>query len=137
MAEQNRTPHTRTASYLAERGRVILMAGRDARPPFPVGPFYVKGCSLHGFVVFKATAEEQRACADDMNQWLTAGKLKAHISRVLPLAQAAAAHKLQEENTLQKAGTLGGKIDALLHPARDEVDCDQDQEHRGDADDRE
>src|SRR3954466_9962333 len=25
-------------SYLAERGRVILMAGRDARPPFPVGP---------------------------------------------------------------------------------------------------
>src|SRR5439155_7144026 len=81
-------------SYLAERGRVILMAGRDARPPFPVGPFYVKGCSLHGFVVFKATAEEQRACADDMNQWLTAGKLKAHISRVLPLAQAAAAHTL-------------------------------------------
>jgi NADPH2:quinone reductase len=29
---------------------------------------------------------------------------------VLPLADAAAAHKLQEENTLQKAGTLGGKI---------------------------
>ncbi|MCA9222534.1 MAG: NADPH:quinone reductase, partial [Planctomycetales bacterium] len=33
-------------SYLGERGRVVLMAGRDARPPFPVGPFYVKGCSL-------------------------------------------------------------------------------------------
>jgi NADPH2:quinone reductase len=97
-------------SYLAERGRIILMAGRDARPPFPVGPFYVKGCSLHGFVMFKATAEEQRACADDINRWLAAGKLKAHISRVLPLAQAAAAHKLQEENTLQKAGTLSGKI---------------------------
>ena len=97
-------------SYLGERGRVVLMAGRDARPPFPVGPFYVKGCSLHGFVMFKATAEEQRACADDINHWLTAGKLKAHISRVLPLAQAAAAHKLQEENTLQKAGTLSGKI---------------------------
>src|SRR5436190_6550339 len=97
-------------SYLGERGRIILMAGRDARPPFPVGPFYVKGCSLHGFVVFKATAEEQRACADDINHWLTAGKLKAHISRVLPLAQAAAAHKLQEENTLQTAGTLAGKI---------------------------
>ena len=97
-------------SYLAERGRIILMAGRDARPPFPVGPFYVKGCSLHGFVMFKATADEQRACADDINRWLAAGKLKAHISRVLPLSEAAAAHKLQEENTLQKAGTLGGKI---------------------------
>jgi len=100
----------KTVSYLAERGRVVLMAGRDARPPFPVGPFYVKGCSLNGFVMFKATAEEQRLCADDINQWLTAGKLKAHISRVMPLAEAAAAHKLQEENTLQKAGTLCGKI---------------------------
>jgi len=97
-------------SYLAERGRFILMAGRDARPPFPVGPFYVKRCSLHGFVVFKATAEEQRACADDINPWLAAGKLKAHISRLLLLSPAAAAHKLQEENTLQKAGTLSGKI---------------------------
>lgn len=97
-------------AYLAERGRVVLMAGRDARPPFPVGPFYVKGCSLHGFVMFKATAEEQRASADDINHWLASDKLKAHVSRVLPLAQAAAAHKLQEENTLQKAGTLCGKI---------------------------
>jgi NADPH:quinone reductase len=97
-------------SYLGERGRIVLMAGRDARPPFPVGPFYVKGCSLHGFVVFKATAEEQRACADDINRWLAAGQLKAHIGQVLPLSQAAAAHKLQEENTLQKAGTLAGKI---------------------------
>jgi NADPH2:quinone reductase len=86
------------------------MAGRDARPPFPVGPFYVKGCSLHGFVMFKATPTEQRTCADDINQWLQAGKLKANISRVLPLAQAVAAHKLQEESTLQKSGTLAGKI---------------------------
>jgi len=100
----------RIVSFLAERGRMVLMAGRDARPPFPVGPFYVKGCSLHGFVMFKATAVEQRTCADSINQWLLAAKLKAHISRVLPLSQAAAAHKLQEENTLQKSGTLAGKI---------------------------
>jgi len=101
-------------SYLAERGRIILMAGRDARPPFPVGPFYVKGCSLHGFVMFKATAEEQRSAADDINRWLKSGELKANISRVLPLAEAASAHTLQEQNTLQKAGTLGGKI--VLRP---------------------
>lgn len=97
-------------SILAERGRIILMAGREARPPFPVGPFYVKGCSLHGFVMFKATPAEQRACADDINRWLAAGKLKANISRVLPLSEAAAAHQLQEANTLQKSGTLAGKI---------------------------
>lgn len=97
-------------SYVAERGRIILMAGRDARPAFPVGPFYVKGCSLRGFVMFKATSGEQRTAADDINRWLASGKLKANISRVLPLSQAAAAHQLQEQNTLQKAGTLAGKI---------------------------
>lgn len=101
-------------SYMAERGRVILMAGRDARPPFPVGPFYVKGCSLHGFVMFKATTDEMRACAEDINRWLVAGQLKPHISQVFPLSESAAAHKLQEENTLQKTGTLAGKI--VLRP---------------------
>jgi NADPH2:quinone reductase len=60
--------------------------------------------------MFKATATEQRACADDINQWHLAKKLKANISRVLPLSDAAAAHKLQEENTLQKSNTLAGKI---------------------------
>jgi NADPH:quinone reductase len=97
-------------SYLAERGRMVLMAGRDARPAFPVGPFYVKECSLHGLVMFKGSPEELRACADDINRWLSEGKLKSHISKVLPLSQAAEAHKLQEENTLQRKGTLGGKI---------------------------
>lgn len=100
----------RIVSYLGERGRIILMAGRDARPQFPVGPFYVKGCSLHGFVMFKATPEEQRACADDINRWLSEGKLKAQISHRLRLAQAAEAHQLQEANTLRKEGTLAGKI---------------------------
>jgi NADPH2:quinone reductase len=97
-------------SYLADRGRIILMAGRDARPSFPVGPFYVKGCSLHGFVMFKATPDELRRCADDMNRWLASGQLNANIARVFPLSETAAAHQLQEDNTLSKAGTLAGKI---------------------------
>jgi NADPH2:quinone reductase len=96
--------------YLAERGRLVLIAGRDARPPFPVGPFYVKGCSLHGFVMFKATSEELRACGVDINRWLSAGKLRPLIGETLPLSQAATAHRLQEENTLNGAGTLSGKI---------------------------
>lgn len=97
-------------SYLAERGRIILMAGRDARPAFPVGPFYVKECSLHGFVMFKASAEEMQTAAADINNWLANGALKARISQVFPLSRAAEAHRLQEENTVRKAGTLAGKI---------------------------
>jgi NADPH2:quinone reductase len=109
--ETQREPNfDKIVEYLAPRGRIVLMAGRDARPEFPVGPFYVKGCSLHGFVMFAATAGQQRQCAEDMNRWLADGKLRPRIDRVMPLAQAAAAHRLQEENTLQKAGTLSGKI---------------------------
>jgi NADPH:quinone reductase len=100
----------RTVALLAPRGRMILMAGREARPLFPVGPFYLKGCALHGFAMFNATADEQRVCADDINRWLDAGKLKPRIARVMKLSEAAAAHQWQEENTLQKAGTLAGKI---------------------------
>lgn len=95
---------------LAHGGRMILMAGRDARPVFPVGPFYVKDCTLHGFAMFNASAHVQRQSAEDINRWLTEGKIRANIDRVLPLSDAADAHRLQEENTLGKAGTLAGKI---------------------------
>jgi len=100
----------RAVGLLAPRGRMVLMAGRDARPQFPVGPFYVKDCSLFGFAMFNATPDEQRAAAVDINRWMAEGKLRANVGKVLPLAQAAEAHRLQEANTLQQAGTLCGKI---------------------------
>ncbi|MCA9132106.1 MAG: NADPH:quinone reductase [Planctomycetales bacterium] len=95
---------------LAERGRMIVMAGRDARPEFPVGPFYVKGCSLHGFAMFKAPADEQRSCASDINHWLASARLKPLIDRRLPLSEAAEAHRLQEAHTLGKQSSLSGKL---------------------------
>jgi NADPH2:quinone reductase len=100
----------RTVSLLAPRGRMIIMAGRDARPPFPVGPFYVKGCRLYGFAMFNATTDELRAAANAVNRWLAEGKLKSRIDRVLPLSDTATAHKLQEESTVGKSGALAGKI---------------------------
>lgn len=100
----------RAVSLLSARGRMILMAGRDARPPFPVGPFYVKGCHLYGFAVFNATPGELQAAADDINRWLAAGAIKPCIDRIVPLSETAAAHRLQEESTIGKSGTLTGKI---------------------------
>jgi NADPH:quinone reductase len=99
-----------TISLLAPRGRMILMAGRDARPPFPVGPFYLKDCQVLGFAVLNASPEEQQPAADAINGWLAAGKIKPLIARVMPLAEAAAAHRLQEESTIGKSGALAGKI---------------------------
>ncbi len=109
--ETQREPDfVRAVDLLARRGRMIVMAGRQAQPVFPVGPFYVKDLSLYGFAMFNATPEEQWACAEDMNRWLAVKKLHVQVGKVFPLDEAAAAHRLQEENTLQKAGTLSGKI---------------------------
>ncbi len=89
---------------------MILMAGRDARPPFPVGPFYSRDCRLIGFAVLNATADEQQTAAEDINRWLASGKIKPRIDRIMPLDQTAAAHRLQEESTVGRSGALAGKI---------------------------
>jgi NADPH2:quinone reductase len=109
--ETQREPDfVRTVELMAPRGRIIIMAGRQAQPIFPVGPFYVKGLALHGFAIFNATPEEQRRCGEDINRWLADKKLQVLIGRTFPVAEAAAAHRLLEENTLNKAGSLIGKI---------------------------
>lgn len=95
---------------MAHRGRMVLMAGRDARPKFPVGPFYVKECSLHGFVMFKASPEEVRAAGIDISGWLAEGLLKANIGRELKLDEASLAHQLQEDATIRGVNELKGKI---------------------------
>lgn len=97
-------------SLLAMHGRMIVMAGRDARTIFPVGPFYSKCCSLFGFIILSTVGEELKAAADEINQWTSAGKLKAQIDRIMPLSQTADAHRLQEQSTIKKSGALAGKI---------------------------
>lgn len=95
---------------LASHGRLILMAGREARPPFPVGPFYVKGCSMHGFVMFMEHPDDQREAAEDINRWMAEGLLKPRIAHLLPLSEAAKAHQIQEDATIHKKIPLAGKI---------------------------
>jgi NADPH2:quinone reductase len=100
----------RTLPLLAPRGRMVVMAGRQAQPVFPVGAFYTRDLSVLGFAMFNATPAEQRDCATAMDEWYRAGRLRVLIGKVFPLAEAAAAHRFQEENTTGKAGTLTGKI---------------------------
>lgn len=100
----------RTVGLMSPRGRIIFMAGRAARPEFPVGPFYVKDLRLIGFAMFNASVEEQRASAIAINAAFVAGHWKPEIGKTFPLAEAAAAHQLQEDNTLGGASTLTGKI---------------------------
>lgn len=109
--ETQREPNLEVAvPLLRKRGRMILMAGRAAKPVLPLGAFYPRDCSLLGFAMFNATPDEQRRGAEDINRWVAAGKLKAIVGRVFPIAEAAQAEKFLEENTLQGAGTLSGKV---------------------------
>ncbi|HMP78575.1 MAG TPA: NADPH:quinone reductase [Pirellulaceae bacterium] len=97
-------------SLMAENARMILMAGREARPPFPVGPFYVKQLSLLGVVVFKSSTDELAQAALAINQWLARGLIRSPIAMELPLQEAASAHRIQEEFTVYGRGELQGKI---------------------------
>jgi NADPH2:quinone reductase len=109
--ETLRTPSLeRTIPLMAMRGRIVFMAGRDARPVFPVGPFYVKDLRALGFAMFNASADEQQAAATALNRLLANGSWRPQIGARFPLSDAAAAHELQEANTLHNANTLAGKV---------------------------
>jgi NADPH2:quinone reductase len=109
--ETQREPNLeRTIGFMRKRGRIVLMAGRAARPVFPLGAFYVNYLRMVGFAMFNASPDEQRRAADSINAWHEAGLWRPQVSRTLKLSETAAAHRLQEENTLQGAGTLSGKI---------------------------
>jgi NADPH2:quinone reductase len=113
--ETQREPDLMTTVPLLRRGgRVVLIAGRDARPSFPLGSFYPRDCSILGFAMFNATPDQQRRAADDINRWLASGKLAPQIGRTFPLAQTAEAQALLEANTIHKAGTLSGKVVVTL-----------------------
>ena len=109
--ETQREPNLEVAiPMLRKRGRMIVMAGRTAKPSLPLGSFYPRDCTLLGFAMFNASPEEQEACAHDINKWGSEGKLKAHLGRTFPLADAALAEKVLEDNTSHGAGTVSGKI---------------------------
>lgn len=88
---------------LAPRGRIILMAGATARADLPVGPLYTRDGRVIGFAISNATVPELADAARRINQLLAAGALVSRHVRVLPLADAATAHRLLE--TGQVRGT--------------------------------
>jgi NADPH2:quinone reductase len=101
----------RAVKHLAKGGRLVVMAGRDAKPVFPLGPFYTRDARMLGFAMFNAPADQQRKSAAEINRWLARGRVHAQIDRVMKISQAAEAHKLQEQSTLsKKGGGLAGKI---------------------------
>ncbi len=109
--ETQREPNLEVSiPLLRSRGRMILMAGRTAKPVLPLGSFYPRGCSIHGFAMFNCTEDEQRRAAEDINRRAESKTLKAIIGREFNLDETAAAEAFLEANTLQGAGSLTGKV---------------------------
>jgi NADPH2:quinone reductase len=109
--ETQREPNLEVSiPLLRKHGRMILMAGRAARPTLPLGAFYPRNCSIHGFAMFNATPEEQAECARDIVRWVEEGRLRPIVGRTFPIDDAVEAEKFLEANTVGGAGTLTGKV---------------------------
>jgi NADPH2:quinone reductase len=104
--DASKKPDLETAvDVIAQRGRIVLMAGADAKATLPIGQFYRKEASILGFTLTLAEPVELNGYADIINRALQDKKLKAHIAKVLPLSDVAAAHEILENDK-----ELWGKI---------------------------
>jgi NADPH:quinone reductase len=109
--ESQREPNLEVSIPLLRKGgRMILTAGRAAKPVLPLGAFYPRNCAIFGFAMFNTTPEQQRRCATDMIRWLEEGLLNPLVGRTFPLSAAVEAQRFLEENTVKGAGTLTGKV---------------------------
>lgn len=81
---------------LARGARVVVMAGLGARPVLPVGALYTRDASLRGFAISNASVDDLAAAAATINAMLSGGGLRTRIAARLPLADAAAAHRMLE-----------------------------------------
>jgi NADPH:quinone reductase len=95
---------------LRKRGRMIIVAGRAAKPTLPFGSFYPRDCSILGFAMFNASPDEQSASAAEIAKFAELGLLKTPIGKTFPLAEAAQAHRFLDEATVQGSGKLVGKV---------------------------
>jgi NADPH:quinone reductase-like Zn-dependent oxidoreductase len=92
---------------LARRGRIVLLSGMHTRPVLPVGPLYVKDCSVIGFAISQASHSELADAAAEINRLLAEGLLRPRATTSLPMSDAAEAHRRLE------AGEVHGKL--VLH----------------------
>ncbi len=81
---------------LADRGRIVLLAGRGQRLTLPAGPLYTHDRRLRGFVISRAGTGELAEAATALNHRLAAGDLPVRVSEVWPLERAAEAHRAVE-----------------------------------------
>ena len=109
--ETQREPNLEVSiPLLRKNGRMILIAGRAAKPTLPLGAFYPRNCAIFGFAMFNMSADHQRRCAGDIVRWIEDGVLKPLVGRAFPLSATVDAVRVLEEKALTGAGKLTGKV---------------------------
>jgi NADPH:quinone reductase-like Zn-dependent oxidoreductase len=88
-------------TLMAPRGRIVVMAGLDARPLLPVGPLYTRDIHIVGFAISNASTPDLAAAARRINQLVVDGVLDAGPVEVLPLSAAANAHRRIERGEVR------------------------------------
>jgi 2-desacetyl-2-hydroxyethyl bacteriochlorophyllide A dehydrogenase len=91
----------RAVSWLAPRGRIVLLAGARSRPVLPAGELYMRDGSLRGFVISRASAGELAEAAATINALLAQGGLTPRSVEEAPLPAAAQAHRRLEDGGLR------------------------------------
>jgi NADPH:quinone reductase-like Zn-dependent oxidoreductase len=81
---------------VADRGRIVLMAGGTQRLTLPVGPLYTHDRRILGFAISRAGTAELAEAAAVLNDRLAAGDLPARVRAVWPLERTAEAHQAVE-----------------------------------------
>lgn len=81
---------------LADRGRIVLLAGGAQRLTLPAGPLYTHDRRILGFVISNARVEQLAEAAVVVNERLAVGALPTRIHDVWPLDRAAEAHEAVE-----------------------------------------
>jgi NADPH2:quinone reductase len=97
---------------VALRGNIVIY-GAASGPAEPIAPnaLMARSLTIHGGSLqnYLLTPEERARRVQGVLEGLTAGWLKLHLDRVLPLAEAAEAHRLLESR--QSIGKLVLKVD--------------------------
>lgn len=98
----NEPDMTLAVEHTAWRGRLLLMSGLRHTTSLPVGSFYTRNLTLHGFTVTGLTQLELQEIALKINRLLPA--LTPEPPQILPLSEAARAHSMLED------GSARGKL---------------------------
>ena len=89
------------AQAMSPGGTLIIYGGLSMEPTmFPVGPAFMKGLSLRGYIVFEILADKTRreAAIAFITKGLAAGTLKPVIAKTFPLDSIVEAHRYLESN---------------------------------------